>query len=148
MFLGDVMSTSSPTMNSMPLSVALGSFFAFSSASSVTLLMVYFSGGSRAENSPVSESVRMLMKHEASPPSVQARLFTATVSLCQVRVVVTREMWSSAQLNENDSLFRRNWMVAMPMLFFDSPKPTASVSLRSPPATRPTKRVSVLSAKS
>ena len=57
-------------------------------------------------------------------------------------------MWSSAQLNENDSLVSLSVTVAMPMLFTDCAKPTGSEALRSPPPTRPTKFTSVASAKS
>ena len=110
--------------------------------------MVYFSGGSRAENSPVSESVRMWMNLDSSPVPVQARLRTLAVSLAQVRPAAACEMWSSAQLNENDSLVSLSVTVAMPMLFTDCAKPTGSESLRSPPPTRPTKFTSVASAKS
>ena len=79
---------------------------------------------------------------------VRAVLCMAVVSLCQVRSVVAALMWSSWQFSENDSLSRLNRRVAIPILFFDSAKPTPRVSLRSPPPTRPTKLTSVESVKS
>lgn len=106
------------------------------------LFTMYFSGGSRAENSPVCGSVSMTMYFASSPVSVCAVLCMAVVSLAQVRLCV------ASVLNKNDSLLSFSVILAWPMLFFVAPKPTASVSARVPPATRPTKLTSVESAKS
>ena len=52
------------------------------------LFTMYFSGGSRAENSPVCGSVSMTMYFASSPVSVCAVLCMAVVSLAQVRLCV------------------------------------------------------------
>ena len=74
-------------------------------------------------------------------------LFTLTVSLAHVRFCWWVSVVPVLQLNDSFSLFTFSVMVATPMLFTDGrptmrslwPKPTPSESLRSPPATRPTK---------
>ena len=69
-----------------------------------TLLVIYLSGGSFAENSPVSESVRIKMNLDFSSMPAHELLLIDVVSLSNERILEVEGVRSSWQLNENDSL--------------------------------------------